>query len=34
MGFEKQPNNGDEVIDLEGFKMFHKQGQPHLPGWN
>jgi len=26
MGFEKQPNNGDEVFDLEGFKMFVDRG--------
>ena len=26
MGFEKQANTGDEVIDLSGFKMFVDRG--------
>jgi iron-sulfur cluster assembly accessory protein len=26
MGFEKQPNSGDEVLDLDGFKMFVDRG--------
>jgi iron-sulfur cluster assembly accessory protein len=26
MGFEKQANNGDEVFDLNGFKMFVDRG--------
>jgi len=26
MGLEKQPNSGDEVLDLDGFKMFVDRG--------
>ena len=26
MGFEKQPNGGDEVLDLNGFKVFVDRG--------
>jgi iron-sulfur cluster assembly protein len=26
MGFEKQPNNGDEVFDLDGFQVFVDRG--------
>jgi iron-sulfur cluster assembly accessory protein len=26
MGFEKEPNSGDEVLDLRGFKVFVDRG--------